>query len=94
MAIPLLAAVIGGAAVEAATGVLKKTFKKASGKKSSAAKPKKAGAKKSVAKRKPAAKKTAKKTVSKSSGINKVTGRLKKGYKYSNGRVVKAKKTK
>lgn len=100
MPIPVIAAVAGGAVLEAATGVVSKTFKKTR----KPRKAKKAGTRKTKTrssatrrkkstKRKSTARKKTRKTTSKSSAINKSTGRLKKGFKYSKGgRIVKAKK--
>lgn len=45
----------------------------------------------STPKKSAAKKKSAKKKIRKHAGINQKTGRLKKGYKYKNGKVVKAK---
>lgn len=94
MPIPVIAAVAGGAILEASTGLISKTFKKA--KKSTTSKPRKATKKASgkATKRKTTSKKTAgkKRTTAKSGALNKSTGRLKKGYKYAKGgRIVKAK---
>lgn len=112
MPIPVIAAVAGGAVLEATTGLVSKTFKKArkprKAKKSAA---KKTTRRKTTAKktRKPARKKatkrsttkrktirrktTTKKSTPKSAAINRTTGRLKKGFKYSKGgRIVKTKK--
>ena len=72
-----------------ANGQLKKGYRWKKGSTGVAVKAAANTAARKTAARKPATKKPASKKVSE--GINKTTGKLKKGYKYSGGRVVKVK---